>query len=106
MKKHIIRHKASDIILFVDVNYAGHIIGINYTCDINSEISPELMKADISLSNWVIGRLPVRTFSGKEKENWLIERMIESTYDYANHYFDPAHCAGFETEYSIQITEI
>lgn len=104
MKKHIIRDKDRDILLFIDENDWGHIIGINYCLDINSEITPELLKADISLSNWVIGRLPVRTFFTEQK--WLIEKMIESVYDYANHYFDPACCAGFTTEYSIQITDI
>jgi len=103
MKKHIVRDISRDINVIIDVNYAGHIIGINYHMGAQCEIPHSVLKADVSLTNWVVGRLPVRTFSG---ERWIIEKVIDSIIDFESHYCDPAQCAGFEEEYSIKITEI
>lgn len=105
MEKHIITDKNRDIILLIDVNQSGAIIGINYCKDVEIMNLSEFMEMDENISVWVISRLfamDLIKYVGSEEQ---LDCICSAIVDHFNYFEIPALTA-WDNDVKIVETEI
>ena len=102
MQKHIIRDRFRDIILFLDVNYYGNIVGVQYCAYVELTELEDFMEHDKQISAWVLPRLHAKGMLFFDRDAGLndaqLDALVDGVRSFIKYSESPELCEWIESE--------